>query len=690
MAKTCSPVAWLLLALCLVACPLLALQLDSTSAIDPEPTQPTTNLTHTSTFSTTVSTGRILLTRRQLKELQEIPANAFLPQGSTHLTLDYDSPGTAGEAEGALWAIEHLEELQLRQRIHRIPVDGWGSLTNFTTLASGLSRIVHLEELHWCNNDPIPQQILSVLKDFRPSCKLMYAMKFSNWDPYQDDYVPIQGSGEEPHRDVRSKTRSLVLGSPNLYQLSTYVRYGRYDDPESLRLIHQILTSCPNLRYVDLAIGHEGCVVGNDQPYAFDFSGNSTLAKGSFAPLESLRLSRYRLDARYNGDYWSRSSYGPDRSRLKWPWHYFPDLILQNLPPPWWDFMYKEYVHPQKPGCPTEFNETTNLDGWIERMDFSKLNSLDLPGVSPASLHKLQPVLTNLTSLAIHGGGNCTAGALEHFLDNGTKRLRKLHLCNIYFTSFNNLLNILSKRGQSLTLVTLYESEDSREHSCWNSDEDRDHPNCAGDYEHWNTWYDDHLYLNTSQLRQLQQSSPAIEILDIDMDRNLDTNAQNELFKTLGCFPHLSNLTLRLESPTFQAIRDGTCGDRWQSRHFAKDLHDPVINGTWVKNIFHSIRLAQTKHSDPATGTRSPALTMLEVTVGAWARRNQHGMSMPDKFVLGRFECNAAPAPEGFESLNGDIGECTGHLQWPREHMWNSGLEYPDFYEAYYPMDDFL
>ena len=684
MAKKSLPVAWVLLAVCLLAYPLLALQLDSTSATAVRPTLSTANLHDAAMFTTAVSTGRVMLTRKQLKELQDIPANAFLPPEYTHLTLDYDSPETAAEAEGVLWAIEYLEELQLRQRIHRISVDGWGTLTNFTTLASGLSRIVRLEVLRWCNNDPIPEQILSALNDFQPSCKLMYDMKFSNWDPYQEDYVPIQLSGEEPHRDVRTQTRNLVLGSPNLHQLSTYVRYGKKDDPESLRLIHRILTSCPRLRHLDLAIGHEGCVVGNDQPYAFDFSGNSALAKAPFAPLESLQLSRYNLDARYNGK--SRSSYGPDRSRLKWPWHYFPDLGFQSIPTPWWDFMYKEYVHRPKPRCPTEFNETTNLDGWIERMDFSKLNSLDLPGVSPASLHKLRPVLTNLTSLAIHGGDECTADALESFLEHGSMRLKKLHLCNMEFTSFDELVDILASRhGQSLNCLALHESEDFREHTCW------DHPDCADGDKQRHKWYDDHLYLNTSQLKQLQQSAQDMETLDIDMDRNLDSIAQAELFETLGSFLHLSNLTLRLESPTFQEIRHGACHDLSPRRHFAVNLHDPLVNGTWVKDMFHSIRSAQVKHSKSTASAKPPGLMMLELTVGAWAWRNQHGyLSRPDKFVLGRFECKAAPVPKGFESQNEDITECTGHLQWPRYHMEELELEYLDSDEEYYPMDDFL
>ena len=51
-------------------------------------------------------------------------------------------------------------------------------------------------------------------------------MRHSNWDIYEKDFVPIQGSGEEPRRDIRATTRSMILGSPILHSLTTDIGYG--------------------------------------------------------------------------------------------------------------------------------------------------------------------------------------------------------------------------------------------------------------------------------------------------------------------------------------------------------------------------------------------------------------------------------------------------------------------------------
>ena len=278
------------------------------------------------------------------------------------------------------------------------------------------------------------------------------------------------------------------------------------------------------------------------------------------APLESVRLSGYRFDNQLNGNRWPSSSW-PNRSQLKWPWHALPNFALRLIPYPYQWRLEKDQVYDPDPPCPTVFNRTTNLDGWIQHMDFSKLTSLDLDGASPTTLRNLSPVLTSLTSLAVHGGDKCTAGALETFLNNSNVPLEHLHLCNIDFESSDKLVDILAARhGQGLVSLTLHESEQSRETLLLS----------------WKTTQLAELLqmaiaeaLGTTTISTLtsiicnSSSDPhtVIESLDIDLDRNLDSTSQADLLDTLGSFTNLSSLVLRLESPSFQAIRKGQCDD---------------------------------------------------------------------------------------------------------------------------------
>ena len=684
--------------------PVIALALVPKSGVD---TISSTPAPHTGPSSRVIGRSSMAPTHHQLQVLETDPQNAFLAASSSHVVLDYSDRELAAEARGILWAIkERPNELGLRHRIHQLTVDGWGSLANFSDIAHVLRLLERLDELHWKNNDPVPQLILSAIQKSHPVCKIFYNMVFSNWDTYDRTVSPIQTPGDEPNRNVRSKARSLIIGNANLHTFSTSIEYGGDPGPEKLRLVHRIITTCPNLRHLDLSIGHSGCVVSDGQPYAFDFSGLSALAKAPFAPLESLRLSRYNLDGLYNGDYPRSPLSWPDRTRLKWPWHYLPDFVLNNIPPPWVYSMQKDYEPPDpaQHKCPTSFNHTTNLDGWLERMDFSKLTSLDV-GISPATLHKLRPVLTNLAILRLHGGDKCDAEAIEWFLSNTSVPLENLHLCNFEFNSFDNLLDVLSaKHNSSLTILDLHEHEEMREHSCWRR-EDESHPKCQNTgNERPQRWYDDHLYLHISQLQRLATSSPNMQTLDIDLDRNLSAIEQGNIFEALGSFKHLEKLTLRVESPTFQKIRNGEVTDRWFFSMDQKDLSDPLVNKTWVRSVFDRIRGAQFYPGEadsisPGEPGESSKLRELEVIVGPWSSRHQNGMVGPEKFVLGRFECVARPmrevepfeimdhAGQSSTAVEEDV-ECSGELRWPDEYMRGYWGGWDDEEVVYGDMED--
>lgn len=648
---------------CLFFCPLLALTLatgpNTTTNLSPNRATPP---------RITVNRSPVLLTEDQQGSLNRT-GKPIVPPDSDHLVLDYGDPEAARSSEGMIWAIEWRPDLKLDVRVHQLTIKGWGSLTNFTSLASGIQHIEDLQALHWTNNDPIPDIVLSSVRDFHPQCRMFYKLSFSNWDIYDRHVAQIQRPGEEPNRAVRSKTRRLILGSKNLYGLKAHIEYGDGPNLEDLRLIHEILTTSPNLREVDLSLDHSGCVISDGQPYAFDFSGRSRLAKSALPSLEKIRFSGYALDGPYNGeDEWSFLVH--DRDRLRWPWTYLPDVIVKNMPPPWFYSLTKPWEPEPKLPCPTVFNETKNIDGWLERMDFTNLQSLELSRVSPATLHKLRPVLTNLTALAIHWAPECASAAIPSFLENSTRPLRHLDLRNVHFDNLDTFSKMLARvHGSSLRSLIFYNNDESIKDAVTES------LSTTADVS--TGCSSSHLYLDQSRLNCLQDSSPGISRLEIDMDRSLNASDQHALFEAFGSFHNLSQLTLRLASPTWQARHDANCTRRWDCPELA--LSDPLVNLTWVKDMFADIRSAQMSRRSgmPAVNSSEPVLTKLAVIVGPWEGRYENSMIGPDKIVSGLFECSlksAAAAVDDLMDVNRE--ECSGSLTWPYVLMpWDDEVE---------------
>ena len=153
MARHRSSIAWLLLISSLLSCPLLLLALPANS-IAPSADSTSTSSKYTDINFTSSFRSPVILTKSQLKDLKNDPLSAFLEHHSSHLRLDYGDLEAADVADGTLWALQWLPDLRLSQRIHQVTVEGYGSLTNFTAVASGLSQIERLEELHWLSQSP--------------------------------------------------------------------------------------------------------------------------------------------------------------------------------------------------------------------------------------------------------------------------------------------------------------------------------------------------------------------------------------------------------------------------------------------------------------------------------------------------------------------------------------------------------
>jgi hypothetical protein len=273
---------------------------------------------------------------------------------------------------------------------------------------------------------------------------------------------------------IRAAERESILNSSILYSIKARIEYGGNSNPDDLSLIYRVLT-CPNIRELDLSLRWGGCVVSDGQPYAFNFS-SSGLAKATLPPLEVLKLSGYELDNKLDGGAWMEwESSKPQRNILLWPWKFLPDNIIERV----------RYQTVHRPGgimdyfvkrdhSPLPEDAEINLDGWLERMDWSNIHTLDLKSVSPLVMQKLIPVLTGVTSLTLEYGGGKAGAAYIDFLDNTTKPLKKFVLRNVAFNDFEFLTKTITNRhGSSLQSLELREREDRRDHYVWLEDKSR-------------------------------------------------------------------------------------------------------------------------------------------------------------------------------------------------------------------------
>jgi hypothetical protein len=201
---------------------------------------------------------------------------------------------------------------------------------------------------------------------------------------------------------------------------------------------------------------------------------------------------------------------GPDK--LRWP--------LNEIPPPVIEFLGYPLIHSigglvegdqyQSPVAWDKTEEETNLDLWLELMDWTHLHTLKIQHPS-TQLRKLEGgVLPSLRHVSFGSGGRCCMQDIRSFLVN-VSALESLSLHEIPYFSPDPIVNIISKHHcptlESLRL--------------------------------------DRTFLNSTHLSQLLHHCPWIHTLDINMDRT--ENWDYGILDTLVSFPELRSLTLRVD-----------------------------------------------------------------------------------------------------------------------------------------------
>jgi hypothetical protein len=302
----------------------------------------------------------------------------------THLKLEFGFSESIFESQALVASLLDTSSSARRDAVREISILGFAYPDDTHQLPSLFEKLTNLEILHWKAQEPIPPSIVQILERNSPSCQLNYTLNLS-----QDLRPEV--------RDRASPDDSVVKSSL-LRALKVDIMYGGENNFADLSLVFKILTTCPNLRSLELSIHHHGCVVGGWTPYAFDFRSNPNT---KFPPLEVLKLDGYDLDEDSDGGY---------------AW-YFDDAPLFN-----WTAFYEEELEPPPRPVRKESDRRSNLDCWLDAMDWSQLHNLELKSssLSTATIAKLQGGLLPKLRYVAFSKGNASdeelGEAVERFL----------------------------------------------------------------------------------------------------------------------------------------------------------------------------------------------------------------------------------------------------------------------------------
>ena len=167
------------------------------------------------------------------------------------------------KSKGSIWEVEIMEG------------SGWG---NWTLLSAFIEELPAISTLKWATSFPIPAMVLKTLELNHPTCRLFYELSSHTLDTTgstilddDDGYLYRRTEMDDPHlqKDIRAREIESIVNSTALYSVSADFDGLGSPTPE-IDLIHRILTTCPNVRELDLRVGHQRCR-GCKPPRAFNF-----------------------------------------------------------------------------------------------------------------------------------------------------------------------------------------------------------------------------------------------------------------------------------------------------------------------------------------------------------------------------------------------------------------------------------
>ncbi|KAF2729574.1 hypothetical protein EJ04DRAFT_65241 [Polyplosphaeria fusca] len=383
----------------------------------------------------------------------------------------------------------------------------------------------------------------------------------------------------------------------------------------SMVTLHSSLITCPNIQTLDLRLTMLGCTEFPDRwNFPFKLEGGD-----SYPSLQSLRLEGYHFTSRE----WSN-----DRPYASWmdglPWY---ERLAE------WIFSGRALRVARYSQIPMHQRNKTNMELWLDAMDWSKLETLALlDNTGQDDLLGHAGLFPALRDLDIFGSGNLTTKFIQELQPNTL-----VNLTWTYDWSPEDLYPVLACQGSSLRRLEMRSGELYRQSS---------------------------PALGHSQVTLLSQMAPGLEHLSINLRRN--GTFPLEILESISAIPSLSTLDLWLDilSDCRREIPDDLSmtlveQEEWREQRAGEcageDIYQrPFVNSTSALDLFNFMR-------DKKVGDELRNVTFW---VGDWSRPWIGALYIPD-FLDGK----RAKVSCSVEDKIGSEAQCTmdvGNMYWNR------------------------
>jgi hypothetical protein len=210
----------------------------------------------------------------------------FVPEAFQFLKLDLNNFNDRQAVERNKAVLNLLNQPYssfLRAGVQEFDVSYFAPLDDlYPEIEKLLQSLDNVKKIRWKLEEPISASTLRSLEINNPSAVIYYRVPL---DKYRDCVSILEWN---PNFDRRSRclgptpsevaALQSIINSTNLYSLEAHVTYGAFSNRDRLHLVFEALSTCPNIRELDLSItkGQSLCTTVNGQPNHFDFAPSLT------------------------------------------------------------------------------------------------------------------------------------------------------------------------------------------------------------------------------------------------------------------------------------------------------------------------------------------------------------------------------------------------------------------------------
>ncbi|KAH6664184.1 hypothetical protein B0J14DRAFT_608005 [Halenospora varia] len=479
------------------------------------------------------------------------------------------------------WFIYSANAERSRNLVEEIHVTGETKFENLKLAEAVFRRIKRgqLKVVRWDLPGPISESILRILEERHSNCRLYYSFDNTHFSYSEPLPAPRLFHGLQ-----------ALINSTILYGLRVELHYRYKAEYDHLGHLFSVLSTAPKMRELEL-IMHDigGCEI-TSSPFAFNFLAQP---HARFPPLEVLKLNGYDLDERADGG-------------NTWNWEDFDRQAFNRHPD-----MFDRPKRRQDDG-------RTNLDSWMEIMDWSHVHTLELSMPSKNTLAKLSgSVLPALTNVQLNHGWQTSSEGNEtlSFLASHPLLLDSLSIGGLDKKTGNTILERFLASETVAQNLTHFSFRDS-------------------------TSNENEVHLNESLLTIFVRRIPRLESLDINLRRDANMSIDGNLLSSFSSSPTLRRLILRIPSPDMENAlwmnrnnpRYNDLIARYRVSKDDGDEIDPIFNQNTVLKMFQQIRSRKV----------GKELEELEFYVGNWDGRWERGLYPDNIMRVAHWRCSAS------------------------------------------------